>query len=167
MILSRLSWLTDRLIDLSVLLGAVGLLVALGTTTADVVGRAFGRPLYGARDVVSMAGVFVVFGGMAHAHRKGAHVAVDLLERHFSPGLNRVLTVAGHMLGAAVFLLIARQFWLQVDLARMLNMSTNLLYLPRAPFLMAMSALSAICALSMTLNALQLIFGHQKPEVTR
>lgn len=152
-LLSRLSWVTDRLIDLSVILGAAGLLVALGTTAADVVGRAFGSPLYGARDIVSMAGVFVVFGGMAQAHRKGAHVAVDLLERHFPPGLNRVLTILGHTLGAVVFCLIAWQLWLAVDLARMLRMSTNLLYLPRAPFLMAMTGLALICAASMALRA--------------
>lgn len=154
-LVSRLSWATDRLIDLCVILGAAGLLVALGTTAVDVVGRAFGRPLYGARDIVSMAGVFVVFGGMAQAHRKGAHVAVDLLERRFPPGLNRVLTILGHALGAVVFCLIAWQLWLAVDLARMLRMSTNLLYLPRAPFLMAMTGLALVCAASMALRAVE------------
>lgn len=153
--LSQLSRLTDRLIDLSALAGAVGLIVALGVTSADVVGRAFGAPLFGARDIVSMAGVFVVFGGMAHAHRKGGHIAVDLLERHFPPALNHVLTVAGHALGAVVFLLIAWQLWVAVDLARMLKMSTNLLYLPRAPFLLAMTAFSLICAASMILRAIE------------
>ena len=146
---------TDRLIDLSVIVGAAGLFVALGAIGIDVVGRAFGAPLYGARDIASMAGVFVVFGGMAQAHRKGAHVAVDLLERYFPPRLNRVLTVAGHGIGAFVFALITWQLWSAVELARMLNMATNLLYLPRAPFLMAMSALAAICTLSMALGALK------------
>ena len=106
MILARLFWLTDRLIDLSVIAGAAGLLVALGVTATDVVGRAFGTPLYGARDIVSMAGVFVVFGGMAQAHRMGSHVAVDLLERHFPARLNRVLDVFAHWAGALVFGLI-------------------------------------------------------------
>ena len=153
--LSQLSRWVDRLIDLSALVGAVGLIVALGVTSADVVGRAFGAPLFGARDIVSMAGVFVVFGGMAHAHRKGGHIAVDLLERHFPPKFNHILTVVGHVLGAIVFLLIAWQLWIAVDLARMLKMSTNLLYLPRAPFLMAMTALCLICAASMVLRALE------------
>ncbi|HSF64580.1 MAG TPA: TRAP transporter small permease [Paracoccaceae bacterium] len=154
-LLSRLSWATDRLIDLCVILGAAGLLVALGVTATDVVGRAFGHPLYGARDIVSMAGVFVVFGGMAQAHRKGAHVAVDLLERRFPPGLNRFLTIQAHALGAVIFALIAWQLWLAVDLARMLRMSTNLLYLPRAPFLMAMTGLALVCAFSMALRAIE------------
>lgn len=155
MILPRLLWVTDRLIDLSVVLGAAGLLVALGVTATDVIGRAFGTPLYGARDVVSMAGVFVVFGGMAQAHRLGSHVAVDLFVQFFPPALNRVLVVLAPALGALVFGLIAWQLYLGIALARMLNSSTNLLYLPRAPFLVAMCALAAICALAMALSALQ------------
>lgn len=155
MILARLFWLTDRLIDLSVIAGAAGLLVALGVTATDVVGRAFGTPLYGARDIVSMAGVFVVFGGMAQAHRMGSHVAVDLLERHFPARLNRVLDVFAHWAGALVFGLIAWQLYRGIALARMLSSSTNLLYLPRAPFLMAMCALAAVCALSMALRGVQ------------
>ncbi len=152
--LRRLIWLTDRLIDLSAWTGAAGLVVALGVTAAEVVTRAYGAPLYGARDIVSMAGVFVVFGGMALAHRNGAHIAVDLLERSFSTRLNHWLTAAAHLLGAVVFALISWQLWVAVPLAKMLNSATNLLYLPRAPFLMAMMALCLICMASMLLRGL-------------
>lgn len=162
--LAQLRWVSDWLTNLSALLGAAGLLVALGVTTVDVVGRAFGAPFYGARDIVSMAGVFVVFGGMALAHRKGAHIVVDLLERKFPPRLNRVLTFLGHALGAVVFVLIAWQLWAMVELARLLRMSTNLLYLPRAPFLMAMTALAAICALSMVLGAVESAIGAKSDK---
>ncbi|MDP2085588.1 MAG: TRAP transporter small permease [Gemmobacter sp.] len=153
--LRRLIWLTDRLIDLSALTGAAGLVVALGVTATEVVTRAYGAPLYGARDIVSMAGVFVVFGGMALAHKNGAHIAVDLLERHFSTRMNHWLTAAAHLLGAAVFALIAWQLWVAVPLARMLNSATNLLYLPRWPFLVAMMGLCLICMLSMLLRGVQ------------
>lgn len=157
--LAPLRMVTDWLINLSALLGAAGLLVALGAIATDVIGRAFGAPLYGARDVVSMAGVFVVFGGMALAHRKGAHVVVDLLQRTFPDRLNRFLTILGDVLGAIVFVLIAWQLWSMIPLARMLRMSTNLLYFPRWPFLMAMTGLALVCALSMALRALETILG--------
>lgn len=145
----------DVIVHLAAWSGALGLLVALGAIAADVTGRAFGAPVFGARDVVSMAAVFVVFGGMALAHIKGAHVSVDLLERHFPPALNRLLTPLGHLLGAGVFVLIARELWKATELARLLRMSTNLLYLPRAPFLTAMAVLAAICAASMALRAVE------------
>ena len=157
--LRRVVRATDLLIDLAALSGALGLLVALAVTAIDVVGRVFNAPLYGARDIVSMAALFVVFGGMALAHRKGAHVAVDLLESKFSDRVNHVLTIVAHLLGAVIFLLIAWQLWIAVDLARMLRMSTNILYLPRAPFLMAMTALSLICAASMILRGILALTG--------
>lgn len=160
--LRRVVRATDFLIDLAALSGALGLIVALIVTAIDVVGRAFNAPLYGARDIVSMAGLFVVFGGMALAHRKGAHVAVDLLESKFSDRMNHVLTVFAHLLGGLIFVLIAWQLWVAVDLARMLTMSTNILYLPRAPFLMAMTCLSLICALSMIVRGLMAIDGKTK-----
>lgn len=153
---------TDLLISLCALVGAAGLMVALGVVAADVIGRALGAPLFGARDIVSMAGVFVVFGGMAQAHRKGAHIVVDLFERYFPPRLNLVLTVAGHLLGAMVFGLIAWQLWLTVDLARLLRMSTNLLYLPRAPFLQAMTVMAGVCALSMVLTAVETLLAARE-----
>lgn len=161
-VIAPLRWVTDGLILLCALAGAAGLLVALVVVAADVTGRAFGAPLYGARDIVSMAGVFVVFGGMAQAHRKGAHIVVDLFERYFPRPLNRVLTVAGHLLGAFVFVLIAWQLWAMVDLARLLRMSTNLLYLPRAPFLQAMTVMAGVCALSMALAALECVLPQDK-----
>lgn len=157
MILSRLRQLVDLLIQVSAWCGAAGTFVALAAITGDVVGRLFGAPLYGARDVVQMAGVFVVFGGMAYAHRIGGHIAVDLFAPSFSPGFNRVLVIVGNILGAVVFALIAWQVWKAIDMARMLNQSTNLLYLPRAPFLQAMVAFSAITTASFALRAVELI----------
>lgn len=153
--LAWLRWGMDGIVHLAALTGALGLLVALGAIAADVVGRAFGAPVYGARDVVSMAAIFVVFGGMALAHIRGAHVSVDLLERHFPRWLNRVLPPLGHLLGAGVFALIALELWKAVEMARLLRMSTNLLFLPRAPFLIAMAVLAAICTASMLLRAVE------------
>lgn len=150
--------LVDLLIDGAALLGAAGILVALAAVSGDVVGRAFGRPLYGARDVVQMAGIFVVFGGMAYAHRAGGHVSVDLFAPRFPRRLNRVLVILGNVAGAVIFTMIAWQLWKAIGLARMLNQSTNLLIIPRAPFLGAMVAFSAITVASMVVRILELAF---------
>lgn len=158
-LLRPLRWIVDRLIDLTVILGAAGLMVALGAVTGDVVGRFFGRPLYGARDIVSMAGIFIVFGGMAYAHRETGHISVDLFERRFSPGFNRVLLVLANLIGAAVFALIVWQLWKAVALARMLNMSTNLLMIPRWPFLYVMAGFAGVTVASMLLRAAELALG--------
>lgn len=164
MILARLDWAVGKLTGLSTLFGGLALLAALGVVVVDVTGRALGHPLYGARDIVQMAGIFVVFGGMAICHRKGGHISVDLMENLFSPLMNRILLILADLLSAAIFLLIAWQVWEAAKLADMLSMSTNLLYLPRAPFLHAMLAFSVVTALSMLLKALRLSLAAERAQ---
>ena len=144
----------DGLVTLSAVVGAVALVVVVLTVLVDVVGRYFGAPLYGAQDIVQMAALFVVFGGMAFCERRGGHIQVDLLERRLPPRVNRVLIVAGCLAGALVFALIARQMWEASKLARMLNMGTNILALPRAPFQYALVGLSGIASVGLLLKAL-------------
>lgn len=144
----------DGLVTLSAVLGAVALVVVAAVVMINVVGRAFGQPLYGAQDIVQMAAIFVVFGGMAYTERRGGHISVDLLERRFPPGLNRWLTLFGRLLGALVFALIAWRMWEASKLSVMLNMSTNLLNLPRAHYQLALAGLSAVASIGLLVRAL-------------
>jgi TRAP-type C4-dicarboxylate transport system permease small subunit len=150
----------DGLVTLSAVAGSVALLVIVGTVLVDVVGRYFHAPLYGAQDIVQMASVFVVFGGMAYCERRGGHIQVDLLERAFSDRTNRALVILGALAGAVVFALIAWQMWEASKLARMLNMATNILGLPRVPFQYAVIALSGVASLGLLVKALGLIRGR-------
>lgn len=151
----------DRLIDLAAALGALGLVFILVVVVIDVTGRYFGSPLYGALDLVQMAAVFVVFGGMAYCDRYGRHISVDLLENYFSKGVNRFLTVVGNMVGAVIFALIAWYIWEASKLSVMLNMATNILQLPRAPFQYAVSAFAALASLAMTLRFVEQVAGRE------
>ena len=143
----------DGLVTLSAVSGAVALIVIVVTVLADVVGRYFGSPLYGAQDIVQMAAVFVVFGGTAFCERRGGHIQVDLFERAFSGRVNRALLVVGCVVGAVVFALIAWQMWEASKLARLLNMATNILSLPRAPFQYAVAVLSAVTSVALAAKA--------------
>jgi TRAP-type C4-dicarboxylate transport system permease small subunit len=150
----------DALVTLSAVAGSVALIVIVVTVLVDVVGRYFGSPLYGAQDIVQMAAVFVVFGGMAFCERRGGHIQVDLLERAFSDRLNRALLVAGSVAGAVVFGLIAWQMWEASKLARMLNMATNILSLPRWPFQYAITALGGVASVALAVKAVALARGR-------
>lgn len=147
----------DGLVTLSAVAGSVALVVIVATVIVDVVGRYFHAPFYGAQDIVQMAAVFVVFGGMAFCERRGGHIQVDLLERAFSDRTNRMLIAIGRLVGAFVFALIAWQMWEASKLARMLNMSTNILSLPRAPFQYAVALLSGVASLGLLARALGLM----------
>jgi TRAP-type C4-dicarboxylate transport system permease small subunit len=100
----------------------------------------------------------LVFGGMALCDREGGHIAVDLLQPRFSPLLNRIIDITAALFGVAIFVLIAWTIHESAKLSEMLNLSTNLLRLPRAWFQWGVAILSLIAALGLLLRAAELAF---------
>ena len=149
----------DGLISLSAFLGGLCLLGLVGVILFDVFGRAFGHPLFGSQDIITMGMALLVFGGMAICDREGGHIAVDLLEPRFPPALNRAIDIFAAALGVAIFLLIAWTIHESAKLSQMLNMSTNLLKLPRAWFQWGLGALSVITAFGLAVRCLELIIS--------
>ncbi|RMD89854.1 MAG: TRAP transporter small permease [Alphaproteobacteria bacterium] len=157
----------DGLIELAAALGALGLLVEVVVVLVDVIGRAFGHPLYGSQDIITMGMVFVVFGAMALCDRRGGHIAVDLLEPRLPRALNRATDILSALLGAAIFVTLAWAVYQSAKLSLMLNLSTNLLNLPKAWFQWALCALALITALGMVLRAFEIAFRPQDEAETR
>jgi len=155
----------DRLIGLSANLGALGLIVEVGVILVDVIGRGFGAPLYGSQDLISMSMVILVFGAMALCDRQRGHIAVDLFEPRFPAALNRAIDICAALLGAVVFAFIAYAIIDSAKLSVMLNLSTNLLRLPKAWFQWGLAGFSIITALGMTLRAVELCLpGGDSPS---
>ena len=120
----------DGLIGLSAAIGALGLIAETLIILVDVIGRAMGKPLYGSQDLVTMTMVVVVFAGMALCDRTGGHISVDLFERYYPRGLNRLIDILAALIGAAIFAAMAYAVNESAKLSTMLNLSTNLLRLP-------------------------------------
>lgn len=157
----------DGLIGLSAAIGALGLMVEIGVILVDVIGRAFGAPLYGSQDLITMTMVLLVFGGMALCDREGGHIAVDLFAPRFPPALNRFIDVAAAVTGALIFAALA---WTVIESATfsvMLNLSTNLLKLPKAWFQWAMAGFCVVTALGMTLRAVELTLSRRDVRAER
>ncbi|NKB28595.1 MAG: TRAP transporter small permease subunit [Rhodobacteraceae bacterium] len=157
--LERLRNIADRLIGLAANIGALGLLVEVGVIVVDVTGRSFGRPLFGSQDMITMFMIILVFGGMALCDRNGGHIAVDLLQPRFSATLNRAIDILSALLGAVIFAMIA---WAIIDSARlsvMLNLSTNLLELPKAWFQWALAGFAVLTAAGMLLRSAELLLS--------
>ena len=157
----RLRKIADGLIGLSASIGSIGLLLAVGIILVDVVGRALGSPLYGSQDLTVTAMVILVFGAMALCDRNGGHIAVDLFERFFPPAMNRAIDVISALLGAIIFATLAWAVWESAKLSVMLNLSTNLLYIPKAWTQWAMVAFCLLTAFGMALRAAELAFRRQ------
>lgn len=149
----------DRLINLSAIIGSLGLLFEVAAILVDVIGRAFGSPLYGSQDYETMAMVILVFGGMAACDRRGGHIAVDLLERKFSARMNHFIDILSAVLGAVAFFAIAYAIYESSKLSQMLNLSTNLINLKKAWFQWALCAFSIVTAFAMLVRAAELIIS--------
>ena len=160
--LARLWSLTDRLISLSVFVGTVCLALQVAVILVDVTGRYFGSPLTGARDITQMAMTMVVFGGMALCDRIGGHISVDVFEDYLPDALNRLSDIISPLIGAAIFFGIAWTVWESAMLSRMLNLSTNILYLPKAWFQYVVVVMSIITAIAMLLRAVEAAISGQR-----
>ncbi|WP_209017571.1 TRAP transporter small permease [Roseibium aggregatum] len=151
--------LADRLIGLSAIFGSIGLIIEVVVILVDVTGRYFGAPLTGAQDISQMTMVIVVFGGMALCDKLGGHISVDVFEHVFPPRLLWFGDVIGPLLGAVIFCGIAWTVWESAALSRMLNLATNIIYLPKAWFQYVMVVLSLITAFGMVLRALEIAWS--------
>ena len=154
------SW-ADRLIGLSATIGALGLLVEVAVILTDVTGRAFGNPLYGSQDMITMTMVILVFGGIAMCDRDGGHIAVDIFEPRYPAWLNRYIDIFAATLGAVIFVFIAWAILESAKLSMMLNLSTNLLRLPKAWFQWGLAGMSIVTAFSMLLRAIELALSRR------
>ncbi|MWD27154.1 TRAP transporter small permease subunit [Aquicoccus sp. SCR17] len=154
----------DRLVSLSAFVGTLGLLAEVLVIVVDVIGRYFGAPLRGAQDVTQMSMVLVVFGGMAICDRLNGHINIDLFERAMPAWMLRAGDVIAPLLGAVVFAGIAWTVWESAALSRMLNLATNILYLPKAWFQYFVVVMSLITALAMLLRALDSALGKRSPD---
>lgn len=157
--LKQLTKLVDRLISLSTNLGAVILVAAVLVILVDVIGRMFNAPLEGAFDLTQMALVFIVFGGMALTDKQGGHISVDIFEHSFSRRLNFWLDIVGWLVGSAIFFGIAWTVIESAAISKLLNLSTNVLELPKAPFQYAVAAFSFLTAFSMLLRTVIAVFS--------
>lgn len=157
----RLRRIADGLIGFAASLAALALLVEAGVILIDVIGRAFGKPLFGSQDMITMTMVILVFGAMALCDRGGGHIAVDLLEPRFSARLNRMIDIGAAILGAVIFVFIAWAVWESAKLSQMLNLSTNLLRLPKAWFQWVVCGFALLTACGMALRAVELGIGRR------
>lgn len=153
-----------RLIALAALIGTIGLVAEVVVILIDVIGRYFGSPLRGAQDVTQMAMVVLVFGGMALCDRQGGHIAVDIFERSMPRWANRLGDILSALLGATIFLGIAWNMWKSAALSRMLNLSTNIINLPKDWFQYFVILCCLITAFGMILRAVTIIAGRHSDK---
>ena len=100
-----------RLLSLLNMLGAVWVVALMFLIVVDVVGRAFGSPLFGVPEIVKISVVGLVWCMMPHTLKIGAHLRSTVLMDRMPAGGRRAVEVLSCVLGIAMFALIVYSGW--------------------------------------------------------
>lgn len=152
-----------RLVRLGVrafsVLSAGGLLAMVAITCADVILRAAGRPLTGSLDLIGMASVLVLAGALPHTTALKGHIAVDyFIDKLHGPWRIGVASIF-HLLGMALFALLAWQFvFYGLALRRSGELTTTL----RLPIFWMAWLISASCVLVVLVILHRLLHPRQE-----
>lgn len=108
--MQRLGALLSHLALGLLLLGAVGMIGSMVLGMADVVGtQFFDTPVPGALEVTESTMVLIVFGALAYAQIRRAHIRVELLYIAMSPRTKSFMDLTTHLVGLVFFALLAWQ----------------------------------------------------------
>jgi TRAP-type C4-dicarboxylate transport system permease small subunit len=108
------AWL-GRLALWLLLLGTVGMIAAMLVGVADVVGTEFlGRPVLGTLEFTESTMVLVVFGALAYAQERRAHIRVELLYSFVGPSGKSFMEAVTHIVAFIFFALVAWQGYVEL-----------------------------------------------------
>lgn len=147
--------------------GAV-LLGLLGLVLFDVVMRyALRLPFLGAYEMSELAMVLIVFLALPYCAATGGHVAVDVLAPILDRPALRWLTVAIHLAGAVLMVIIAWQATLYAMGSAARGEASNMLKIAKYPFELVTAASAAAFALVLLVQAWRAVRPTQQPEARR
>ncbi len=118
--MSALWRIVDGIMDMLKRIGAVCLVVMTGLTCADVVGRFFRHPIFGAVEIVGFMATLSVAMAMPYTHKEKGHIGVEILVRVFSKRTQRLIDIATGFLSLALFTLVT---WRMAVYARTMQKS--------------------------------------------
>ncbi|MGH8741968.1 MAG: TRAP transporter small permease subunit [Burkholderiales bacterium] len=103
------AWLSRLALGL-LLLGTVGMIASMLVGVADVVGTEFfGQPVLGTLEFTESTMVLIVFGALAYAQQRRAHIRVELLYGVMGPRGKSFMELVTHAVAFAFFALLAWQ----------------------------------------------------------
>ena len=131
--------------------GAVCLVGMTFLTCADVVGRAFGHPIFGSVEIVGFMATLAVVMALPYTHQVNGHIGVELVVRLFSEKTQTIIDVCTGVVSLVLFAIVT---WRMTVYARTMQASGEVsmnLELPEHFIIYV----AAFCLLVFTLNILQ------------
>lgn len=151
-----ISRIVERLALIVLLIGGLGMLFSMFLGVADIVGtQVLLIPVPGPRELTESTMVLIVFGALAYAQIRRAHIRVELVYFQMPPRVRAVMDVITDIAAIAFYGLILQQAIGEAQYSLQINEAT--VGLIRFPLWPARFILAAGCALMILQLVLHLI----------
>ncbi|CAB1081859.1 TRAP dicarboxylate transporter, DctQ subunit, unknown substrate 3 [Olavius algarvensis Delta 1 endosymbiont] len=138
------------------IIGAACLVGMTFLTCADVIGRAFGHPIFGSVEIVGFMATLAVVMALPYTHQVNGHIGVELVVRWLPEKTQTLIDICTGILSLLLFALIT---WRMVIYAHTMQKSGEVsmnLELPEHLIIY----IAAFCLLIFTLNISQTIINN-------
>jgi TRAP-type C4-dicarboxylate transport system permease small subunit len=155
--------LFGRFLRILALVSGGVLLLLTGVTVVDVVLRyVFNAPFSGTWEFTEFSMAIIVWLGIGYCGWTGGHISVDLLEKQLDrPGLRWLPGVIA-LVSSALFALIAWQ--VAVEAVDAITQASNMLRWPHYPFRFTVAFGSAMFALVLLIQGVDMLRGRPRRE---
>jgi TRAP-type C4-dicarboxylate transport system permease small subunit len=133
------------------IIGAACLVGMTVLTCVDVVGRAFGHPVFGSVEIVGFMATLAVVMALPYTHQVQGHIGVELLVRLLSEKTQTIIDICTGVLSLSLFALVT---WRMAVYARTMQESGEVSMNLELPEHLVIYV-AAFCLLVFTLNILQ------------
>jgi TRAP-type C4-dicarboxylate transport system permease small subunit len=151
MIMNTLWRLVEWLLVKMKIAGAACLVGMTFLTCADVVGRAFGHPIFGSVEIVGFMATLAVVMALPYTHQVNGHIGVELVVRLLSEKTQTIIDIGTGVISLILFALVT---WRMVIYAHTMHKSGEVSMNLELPEYLIIYA-TAFCLLVFTLNILQ------------
>jgi len=148
--------ITDWLLVKMKIIGAACLVGMTLLTCADVVGRAFGHPIFGSVEIVGFMATLAVVMALPYTHQVNGHIGVELVVRWLPEKTQTIIDICTGIVSLLLFALVT---WRMVIYAHTMQKSGEVsmnLELPEHIVIY----IAAFCLLVFTLNISQTIINN-------
>lgn len=138
------------------IIGAACLVGMTFLTCADVVGRAFGYPIFGSVEIVGFMATLAVVMALPYTHQVNGHIGVEIVVRLLSKRTQIMIEIATGLISLLLFVIVT---WRMTVYARTMQESGEVsmnLELPEHLIVY----ITAFCLLVFTLNILQSVIQN-------
>ena len=95
------------ILDIMKIIGAACLVGMMLLTCVDVVGRAFGHPIFGSVEIVGYIAILSVVMAMPYTHQVRGHIGVEIIVRLFSERTQTIIDVCTGIISLILFAIVS------------------------------------------------------------